>query len=252
MGKSSSKEKIRVRIGHGFGDVRVLDDVQFEVGENEFLCIVGPTGCGKTTLANILAGLIRPTYGEATVDGVPVDPRKLNVAFVFQEPSCLPWLTIQENVAIGLEIKGVEKEKANSRVREVINVVALSGFENYYPIQISGGMKQRVAIARALAPNPSFLIMDEPFAHLDAQTRYYMQLEVRRIWERLKTTVVFVTNNIEEAVLLGDRVLVLSRLPAHVIGQVMVDLPRDKRDVTEPSLIALRSRIAEMCEAVLV
>jgi len=252
MGRESSKEKIRVRIAHSFGDVRVLDDVHFEVGENEFLCIVGPTGCGKTTLAKILAGLTRPTYGGVVVDDVQVDPQKLNVAFVFQEPSCLPWLTVEKNVAIGLEIKGVRKERAASRIREVINVVALNGFEHYYPVQILGGMKQRVAIARALAPNPSFLIMDEPFAHLDAQTRYYMQLEVRRIWEHLKTTVVFITNNIEEAVLLGDRVIVLSRLPARVIGQVVVDLPRDKREVTEPRLIELRSRVAEMCEAVLV
>lgn len=250
--ESSSEAKIRVSVSHSFGEVMVLDNVQFEVGENEFLCIVGPTGCGKTTLANILAGLLCPTSGEVTVDGIPVDPRRLNIAFVFQEPSCLPWLTVQENVAMGLEIKRVDKGKADSRVREVISVVALSGFEDYFPIQISGGMKQRVAIARALAPDPDFLIMDEPFAHLDAQTRYYMQIEVQRIWERLKTTVVFVTNNIEEAVLLGDRILVLSRLPAHVIGQVLVDLPRDERDVTEPRLIALRSRVADMCEAVLV
>lgn len=248
---SSSGAKIRVKVSKTFGDIRVLDDVQFEVRENEFLCIVGPTGCGKTTLASILAGLTPPTSGEVTVHGVPVDSRKLNISFVFQEPSCLPWMTIQDNVMMGLEIKGITGQKARDRAREVIELVALSGFEEYYPNQISGGMKQRVAIARALATNPDYLIMDEPFAHLDAQTRYYMQLEVQRIWEKFKTTVIFATNDIEEAVLLAERVLVLSRFPARVIDQITVDLPREKRDATEPSLIALRRRVADRCEAVL-
>jgi ABC-type nitrate/sulfonate/bicarbonate transport system ATPase subunit len=243
--------KIRVAVSKSFADRTVLDDVRFEVGENEFLCLVGPTGCGKTTLAGVVAGLLPPTRGAVTIRGVPVDPRRINVSFVFQEPSCLPWLTVRENVRLGLEIRGVAGAAADRRVREVIDLVALGGFERYYPSQLSGGMKQRVAIARALATDPDLLLMDEPFAHLDAQTRYYMQREVLRIWTGLKTTVLFVTNEIEEAVMLAERVLVLSRLPARVVGEVAVDLPRARREQTDPALIALRQQVAEMCEAAL-
>ena len=231
---------------------QVLNNIKFDVRENEFLCLVGPTGCGKTVLCGIIGGLVDPSLGEVTIDGNPVDNRALNISFVFQEPSCLPWLTVRENIGVGLAIKGITGSKADKRIKEIMEIVALQGFEKYYPSQISGGMKQRVAIARAFATDPDLLLMDEPFAHLDAQTRSYMQLEVRRIWGKLKKTVIFATNNIEEAMLLAERVIILSRLPARIIGEVPLDLPLDQRDVTSQAFLAKRKGISDLCEALLI
>ena len=238
-----------VQVSKRFGKTRVLEDIRFQVRPNEFLVIVGPTGCGKTTLANILAGIEVPSDGHARIRGEPVNPKVHNISYVFQEPSCIPWMTMIQDVTLGLEIRGMPRDRVLQRGREVIELVGLSGFEDYFPWQISGGMKQRVAIARSYATNPDLLIMDEPFGHLDAQTRYLMQAEIMRIWEHDKKTVVFITNNIEEAVYLASRVLVLSKLPATIKAEHVIDLPRP-RDLTGTEFLQVRSVVTAECEAV--
>ena len=243
------RELVKVDISMKFSDMPVLEDIKFKVHENEFLVIVGPTGCGKTTMANLLGGLIEPTIGKITMDGEVVDPKRHNISFVFQEPSCIPWLTLWNDITMGLQIKGVNKENIEKRGEEVIKLVGLDGFEGYFPGQISGGMKQRVAIARAYATNPDFLLMDEPFGHLDAQTRYLMQSEIMKIWGKEKKTVAFITNNIEEAVYLATRIIVFSKLPAKIKGEYEIDLPRP-RDLTSQEFLQLRAEITKQCEAV--
>jgi ABC-type nitrate/sulfonate/bicarbonate transport system ATPase subunit len=243
------KEMVHVDVTMEYGDLLVLDNVKFDVYENEFLTIVGPTGCGKTTMANLIAGLIKPTRGKVTINGQIVNPKIHNISFVFQEPSCIPWRTLWDDIYIGLEIKGVDKNQTQKRIKDVIKLVGLEGFESYFPRQISGGMKQRVAIARAYVTDPDLMLMDEPFGHLDAQTRYLMQIEVMRIWEKLRKTVVFITNNIEEAVYLAERVLVFSKLPARIKGELKIDLPRP-RDNTDSKFLKIRSDITKMCEIV--
>ncbi len=241
------REKVSVQVSKSFDHLLVLDQLKFSVYENELLVIVGPTGCGKTTLANIIGGLTHPTEGQVTLDGEVINPKRHNVSIVFQEPSCIPWRTLWDDVKTGLEIKGASRTHIRTRVKEMIDLVQLTGYESYFPYQISGGMKQRVAIARAYATDPDLLLMDEPFGHLDAQTRYLMQMEITRIWEQLKKTVVFVTNNIEEAVYLAERIIVLSRIPARIRGIIPVDLPRP-RDNISPEFLEIRSRVTQMCE----
>jgi ABC-type nitrate/sulfonate/bicarbonate transport system ATPase subunit len=241
------KEKVKIQVSKSFNDLLVLDHLDFPIYENEFLVIVGPTGCGKTTLAHIIGGLYQPSEGKVILNGEVVNPKCQNISFVFQEPSCIPWRTLWDDVKIGLEIKGAKRDFIQNRVKEMIDLVQLTGFENYFPYQISGGMKQRVAIARAYATDPDLLLMDEPFGHLDAQTRYLMQIEITRVWEQLKKTVLFVTNNIEEAVFLAERIIVLSRIPARIKGVVPVDLPRP-RDNISPEFLQIRSQITQMCE----
>lgn len=238
-----------VKIGKQFGKMEILQDIGFAVNANEFLVLVGPTGCGKTTLGNVLSGIDKPTSGYVKIKGQEVDPHIHNISYVFQEPSCIPWYTMMQDVTMGLEIHGVDKERVVARGLEVIKLVGLEGYEDYYPWQISGGMKQRVAIARAYATNPDLLIMDEPFGHLDAQTRYLMQIEIMRIWEQDKKTVVFITNNIEEAVYLASRIIVLTRLPASIKGEYSIPLPRP-RDLTDLEFLKLRAEITRECEIV--
>ncbi len=242
-----AKEKINVQVEKSFGDFQCLRNIQFNVRENEFLCIVGPSGCGKTVLMEIIAGLTAPTQGKVTIDGEPIDPARHNISLVFQEPSCLPWRTVWDDVKFGLEIKGVDEKEANERIGRILEIVGLKGYEDYYPNKISGGMKQRVAIARAFVTHPDLLLMDEPFGHLDAQTRYFMQIEVLRIWEQMKRTVIFVTNNVEEAVFLGERVLAFSPPPAEIRAEVPINLPRP-RDVTEQNFLSLRKKITNFYE----
>lgn len=241
------KEKIRVEVDKAFGDLHILDNISFSVRENEFLCVVGPSGCGKTVLMEVITGLISPTKGKVTIDGEKLDFTKHKVGMVFQEPSCLPWRTVWDDIKFGLEINKVEEKEINNRVTRLLEIVGLKGFENYYPNQISGGMKQRVAIARAFITQPDLLVMDEPFGALDAQTRYFMETEVLKIWQEMKTTVIFVTNNVEEALYLGERVLILSPTPAKIKAEILVDLPRP-RDITDKLFMKLRKEVTDYYE----
>ncbi len=243
------KELIDVDASMKFNGTSVLEDIKFKIHENEFLVLVGPSGCGKTTMANLLAGLLKPTSGLITIKGEEINPKVHNISIVFQEPSCIPWRTLWDDIYMGLEIKGTEPQTAEARTKEVIKMVGLDGFEGYYPKQISGGMKQRVAIARAYATNPDFLLMDEPFGHLDAQTRYLMQIEIMRIWENERKTVAYITNNIEEAVYLATRIIVLSKMPAKIKAEYKIDLPRP-RVLTNPEFLRLRAKITEQCEVI--
>lgn len=241
--------KVSVDISHRYGELRVHEGLRFGVRENEFLCICGPSGCGKTTLLDILAGLLKPTRGQVLIHGEPVDPKKHNISFVFQEPSTLPWLNVWENVAMGLRIKRRPPEEIGRIAREILDVVHLSGYENYYPHQISGGMKQRVAIARAFATNADVVLMDEPFVSLDQPTRERMQAEVLNIWEHHKRTIIFVTHNLEEAVFLGDRAIILSSKPAQIQADVKIDLPRP-RDPLSPEFTRLRAQFSNLLSSV--
>jgi len=226
----------------GKGDaepVDVLERVNLEVREGEFVCIVGPSGCGKSTLLNIIAGFTQNTRGQVLVEGEPVhrpDPRRI---FVFQENGVFPWLTVRDNICFGLKRDDPKREEI---FRHYVGMVGLKGFENAYPRELSGGMRQRVEIARALAANPEIIYMDEPFGALDFLTRLKMRSDLIRIWQEERKTILFVTHDIEEAVQLADRVIVMSRRPATVQEMVAVDLPRP-RDLDSPDYLRLRDRI---------
>lgn len=215
-----------------------VNDVSLEVRENEFLVLLGPGQCGKSVLLNIVSGLDTPTLGSLEF----ADDADRDVGFIFQKTAVLPWKTVMENVEFPLQVAGVEKKVRREKAQYLIDLVGLTGFENALPKQLSGGMKQRVGIARAYCSNPKILLMDEPFGALDAQTRYQMEEEVLRIWEKEKRTVIFVTNNIEEAVYLADRIVLLSQCPAHVKQIYEVRLPRP-RDYVDPEFLKLREAI---------
>jgi len=210
-------------------NVRALDGVSLEVGDGEFVSVVGPSGCGKTTMLNILAGLIRPMSGQILVDGREVKGPGPDRGVVFQELAILPWRTVARNIGHGLEIQGVERAARERRVREFIALVGLEGFENRYPHELSGGMKQRVALARTLAANPVVMLMDEPFAAVDAQTRITLQEELNRIAIATKKTILLVTHNVEEAAFLGDRCFILTRRPGRIKRIVEIPLARERR-----------------------
>lgn len=219
-------------------------DINLDVNDNEFLVILGPGRCGKTVLLNMIAGLEKPVQGAITIDGEPVQGSDPRVGMVFQKLALMPWKTVMGNVEFGLKVKGVPKKERRKVAQKYIQLVGLEGFENSYPNQLSGGMKQRVGIARAYTNNPEILLMDEPFGQLDAQTRYSMQDEVLRIWETEKRTVLFVTNNIEEAIYLADRIVLLSNYPAQVKEIYDINLPRP-RDTVSPQFLQLRKQISE-------
>jgi NitT/TauT family transport system ATP-binding protein len=203
--------------------VLALKDLNLTVRDNEFLTILGPSGCGKTTLLRLIAGLLRWDEGEITIDGKPVRAPGPDRAMVFQNFALLPWLSVVDNVAFGMAIAGVPKSKRHERAQELIETVGLVGFEKRYPTELSGGMQQRVGLARALAVRPKVLLMDEPFGALDEQTRRLLQEELLAIWEKERTTVVFITHSMEEAVLLGDRVVLMSARPGRI--EEIFDIP---------------------------
>jgi NitT/TauT family transport system ATP-binding protein len=204
-----------------------LRDIHFDIGENEFVVVVGPSGCGKSTLLNIIAGLLSSTSGQIIFEGVRKDSRPLT-AVVFQDFALFPWRTVLKNIVYGLEERGLQKAEQLEIAKKYITMVGLQGFENKYPHQLSGGMKQRVSIARALANDPLLLLMDEPFSALDAQTRTLMQYELSRIWEETQKSFLYITHHIQEAVFLGDRVVVLSKRPGQILDIVQIGLPRPR------------------------
>jgi len=208
--------------------VTALNALSLDVGKGEFVSIVGPSGCGKSTFLNILLGLIKPDTGVMQLNGTRITGPGQDRAMVFQEFGLLPWRTVLGNVELGLELKGVEVSVRRPRARELIEMAGLAGFQSHYPHELSGGMKQRVGLARALATDPEVLLMDEPFAALDAQTRDLMQAELLQVWERTKKTVIFVTHSIEEAAYLSDRVVVMSARPGRVKTSIRIDLPRPR------------------------
>ena len=208
--------------------VQALSDVNFSVGTGEFVCLVGPSGCGKTTLFRLIAGLETPTTGDVLLDGEPVTCPGTDRGMVFQEYGLFPWRTVRENVAFGLEEQGVDGAERKRRVAEMIDLVGLSGFADAYPKELSGGMKQRVGIARALAVDPELLLMDEPFGSVDAQTRDMLHGELLEVWAETGKTVLFVTHDVEEAVTLADRVVVMAADPGRVREVVPVGLERPR------------------------
>lgn len=208
--------------------VTALQGFDLEVSKGEFLSLVGPSGCGKSTFLNIVLGLIKPDTGELRLNGTPIRGPGQERAMVFQEFGLLPWRTVAANVELGLELKGVSASQRADRAKGLIKLVGLEGFERHYPHELSGGMKQRVGLARALATEPEVLLMDEPFAALDAQTRDLMQAELLQIWERTQKTVLFVTHSIEEAAYLSDRVIVMTARPGRTKSILKVNLPRPR------------------------
>jgi len=236
--KVFEKEKARIE---------ALGDLNLDVYEGEFFCVIGPTGCGKTTLLRIIAGLESPTRGEVLLNGQRVTKPGADRGLVFQEFALFPWRTTRKNIEFGLEVKGLPSEKRREIVERYVKLVGLQGFENALPRQLSSGMKQRVAIARALANDPEVLLMDEPFGSLDAQTRNIMQRELLTIWDKTKKTVVFVTHSVDEAVYLADRIVVLTARPGTVKRIVEVELPRP-RDRTGERFYAVRRPLLQELE----
>ncbi len=238
---ANDRPKVEVDASHSYGGLLVHERVKFTVPRNEFVCICGPSGCGKTTLLDYLAGILKPTRGSVLIDGAPANPKRQSISFVFQEPSTYPWLTVFDNVTTGLRIKGgASRAEIRRKGQEIIDIVGLGGFEGYYPHQISGGMKQRVAIARAFATDSDLILMDEPFVSLDQPTRERMQREVLDIWRHRVRTVIFVTHNIEEAVFLADRILILSEKPSRIVADIRVTSARP-RDPLSSEFTKLRA-----------
>jgi NitT/TauT family transport system ATP-binding protein len=233
-------EHIRMTFEHDGNTTHVLEDVSLGVAKGEFLCLLGPSGCGKSTLLSIMAGFLAPTSGSVSIDGETVtgpDPRRI---FVFQERGVFPWLTVEGNIGFGLFKLPVSERR--DRIAHYVDLVGLRGFENSYPHELSGGMKQRLEVARALAVNPDMLFLDEPFGALDSITRLIMRAELLRIWEAERKTIIFVTHDIDEAVQLADRVVVMSTRPARIQQIVDIDIAHP-RDLSSARYLALRDGI---------
>jgi NitT/TauT family transport system ATP-binding protein len=237
-------------LGKRFGDLEALRDINAEIARGEFISLVGPSGCGKTTLLRIVDGLETASSGAVLLDGRPIGGPGGDRGFVFQNDNLLPWRSVFDNAMIGPEVAGRAGPAEKRRTRDLLKLVGLSGFEDYYPRQLSGGMRQRVNLARALAIDPQILLMDEPFSALDAQTREIMQTELMRIWEEGRKTVLFVTHQIDEAVFLSDRVLVLARRPGRIQETVTVTLPRPRTLAVKrtPEFVAYVDRIWRLIE----
>lgn len=223
----------------------VLEDISFEVQERQFVCLIGPSGSGKSTLLRMIVGLDKPSQGEILYRGRPVEQGRSEIALVFQSFALLPWLTVLENVALGLEARGVPRQERERRARKYIDKVGLDGFEEAYPRELSGGMKQRVGIARALTVEPELLCMDEPFSALDAFTAQNLREEVLDLWQSMSlpvTSLLMVTHSVEEAVFMADRIIVLSKRPGRVLAEVEVGLPRP-RNMRDQAFAALTDKI---------
>lgn len=241
------EQKVKVSVSNltkKFGDLLVLDDISFDVYEGEFLCIVGPTGCGKTTFLNSLTHLYEPTAGNILFNGEEVDLQKHNITYIFQEYSAMEWLTVRQNVRFGLELKK-QFDNIEQKVDDALELVGLKAFEDYYPKQLSASMLQRVVIARAFATQPELLLMDEPYGQLDINLRFKLEDEVVRLCKQTNTTVIFITHNIEEAVYLGDRILVLTNKPTSV-KEVVFDNLAHPRNIAAPEFVEMRNKITDL------
>lgn len=227
------------------GEVVALNGVNLDIKENEFICVIGPSGCGKSTLLNIIAGLLEPTAGQILVDGKPIQGTGTDRGVVFQQYALFPWLTVKKNVEFGLKLKGLSKDECDSIAMKYLKMVELEKFADSYPKELSGGMKQRVAIARAYAMNPEVLLMDEPFGALDAQTRTQLQTELLKAWQEENKTCFFVTHDIEEAIVLATRVVIMSARPGRIKEVVDIDIPypRDQETKMSERFIELKNHI---------
>ncbi len=228
-----------------FKDLLVLDDVSFNINRGELLCVVGPTGCGKTTFLNSVTKLYDITEGQILLNNEPVNLKKHNISYIFQEQSAFPWLTVEENVGFGLKIKKTNPKIIKERVSEVLDIVGLSDFKDSYPSQLSASMLQRVVIARAFATKPDLLLMDEPYAQLDIELRFKLEDELVKLWQRTGTTVLFITHNVEEAVYLSEKIMILTNKPTKVKQILSNDMPRP-RDITGDDFISLRNQVTEL------
>lgn len=240
--------KAKVTVNHltkKFDDLLVLDDISFTVDDGDLLCVVGPTGCGKTTFLNSLVNIYEITSGEILLDGRKVDTKTQNIAYIFQGNSTMPWLTVEDNVRFGLDIKKLPEDIKKERVEKYLEIVGLTRYRKYYPKQLSASMLQRVSIARAFATEPELLLMDEPYGQLDIELRFRLEDELVRLWEMTKTTVLFITHNIEEAVYLGNKIMVLTNKPTTVKKTLIDELPRP-RDIAAPEFIALRNEVTDL------
>ena len=227
------------------GKTIALNGVSLDIKENEFICVVGPSGCGKSTLLNIIAGLLEPTSGTVSLDGKVIEGTGVERGVVFQQYALFPWRTVLKNVMFPLEMKKVPKAEAEAIARKYIKSVGLEGFEKSFPKELSGGMKQRVAIARAYAANPEVLLLDEPFGALDAQTRVQLQTELLETWEKERKTCFFITHDVDEAVILAQRVIIISARPGRIKKIVDIDIPypRTQATKTDPRFLELKSEI---------
>ena len=228
-----------------FGDLLVLDKISFDVEDGEFLCIVGPTGCGKTTFLNSLTKIYDINEGSIQIDGEDVDLRKHSLAYIMQEYSTMSWLNVRQNVAFGLEIKKLRKQEIAKKTEAALEMVGLTKFADYYPNQLSASMMQRVAIARAFAVEPDLLLMDEPYGQLDLELRFKLEDELLNLWRKLGTTVIFITHNIEEAVYLSERILVLTNKPTTIKQSIQNTLPYPRK-VTDEDFIKLREEVTAL------
>ena len=248
----SKQKKLELKdLSFAYASLPALHEVSFDVEEGEFVSIVGPSGCGKSTLLSVIDGLSPATGGKIFLDGHEVREPGYDRALVFQEPSLLPWRTVMANVTFGLECQNMPKKEAREKALRLISLVGLDGFAEVYPYQLSGGMQQRVNLARALAVDPEILLMDEPFAALDAQTRELMQAELLGVWQRTRKTVLFVTHQIDEAIYLSDRVIVFSGRPGRVADIIVPNLsrPRDLKIKHAPEFLASVDRIWSLIQS---
>jgi ABC-type nitrate/sulfonate/bicarbonate transport system ATPase subunit len=231
------------------GTAKVLDGVDLTIGAGEILTVIGPSGCGKTTLLNVIGGFVRPDEGQVLVNGTAVNGPGRDRGVIFQGYALYRWLTVQKNVEFGLKIQGVEKRERRERARHFLSLVGLDEFRGHYPYQLSGGMKQRVAIARALAPDPSVLLMDEPFAALDAQMRELLQEELLRIWDTTRKTIFFITHSVEEAIFISTRVCVMTARPGKIKKLMNINLPHPRFDFhvrTSPEFNRCKEELLEL------
>ncbi len=239
------KDKISVNnLTKKFGDLLVLDKISFDINQGEFVCIVGPTGCGKTTFLNLLTRLIKPTEGKLLIDGEPADPKSIISHLLSKNLQQCRWLTVKENLEFGMKIKKLPVSERNARVDRLMKLLGLAQFENNYPYELSVSAEQSVIIGRAFSTYPDLLLMDEPYGQMDIKMRYYLEDQVLRLWKEFNSTIIFITHNVEEAVYLAERVLILSNKPAKIKEDMQIELPRP-RSIADPEFIKIRKHITD-------